>query len=225
MNHHWSSLKRYVSTTAFPVVRQQRHWSALSLLTLTLDMKCFMIWLVSNNLFGGIPTPLKNMKVNWDDYSQYNIIWKDETCSKPPTSDVWLRPHNATWDMPIDIALISIPCLAIDYHHISWSKLAPLMETWWLIPPSGLPWQWDNGGFRRVNPLTKQKGEPSYSHIHWIWVNYNWLVVWTSLKNINQLGWLFPIYVKIKHVPNHPPDTKSLTWIVGPFLRGCFPSI
>ena len=23
------------------------------------------------NLVGGIPTPLKNMKVNWDDYSQY----------------------------------------------------------------------------------------------------------------------------------------------------------
>ena len=24
------------------------------------------------NLVGGIPTPLKNMKVNWDDYSQLN---------------------------------------------------------------------------------------------------------------------------------------------------------
>ena len=23
------------------------------------------------DLFGGIPTPLKNMKVSWDDYSQY----------------------------------------------------------------------------------------------------------------------------------------------------------
>ena len=30
-----------------------------------------------------------------------------------------------------------------------------------------------------------------------------WLVVWTPLKNISQLGWLFPIYGKIKHVPNH----------------------
>ena len=26
---------------------------------------------VNNNLVGGIPTPLKNMKVSWDDYSQY----------------------------------------------------------------------------------------------------------------------------------------------------------
>jgi len=24
------------------------------------------------NLVGGIPTPLKNMKVSWDDYSQYD---------------------------------------------------------------------------------------------------------------------------------------------------------
>ena len=35
---------------------------------------------------------------------------------------------------------------------------------------------------------------------------YNWLVVWTPLKNISQLGWLFPIYGKIKNVPNHQPD-------------------
>ena len=34
----------------------------------------------------------------------------------------------------------------------------------------------------------------------------DWLVVWTSLKNISQLGWLFPIYGKIKNVPNHQPD-------------------
>ena len=32
-----------------------------------------------------------------------------------------------------------------------------------------------------------------------------WLVVWTPLKNISQLGCLFPIYGKIKHVPNHQP--------------------
>ena len=32
-----------------------------------------------------------------------------------------------------------------------------------------------------------------------------WLVVWTHLKNTSQLGWLFPIYGKIKNVPNHQP--------------------
>ena len=33
-----------------------------------------------------------------------------------------------------------------------------------------------------------------------------WLVVWTPLKNISQLGWLFPMYGKIKNVPNHQPE-------------------
>ena len=33
-----------------------------------------------------------------------------------------------------------------------------------------------------------------------------WLVVSTPLKNIGQLGWLFPIYGKIKNVPNHQPE-------------------
>ena len=32
---------------------------------------------------------------------------------------------------------------------------------------------------------------------------YRWLVVLTILKNISQLGLLFPIYGKIKNVPNH----------------------
>ena len=31
-------------------------------------------------------------------------------------------------------------------------------------------------------------------------------MVWTPLKNISQLGWLFPIYGKIKKIPNHQPD-------------------
>ena len=36
-------------------------------------------------------------------------------------------------------------------------------------------------------------------------INPYWLVVSTPLKNISQLGWLFPIYGKIKNVPNHQP--------------------
>ena len=53
-----------------------------------------------------------------------------------------------------------------------------------------------------------------------IWLRWNWslhdaAVHYTSphlvggwatpLKNISQLGWLFPIYGQIKHVPNHQP--------------------
>ena len=37
----------------------------------------------------------------------------------------------------------------------------------------------------------------------------NWLVVSTPLKNISQLGWLFPIYWKIKNVPNHQPANAA----------------
>ena len=37
-----------------------------------------------SKLVGGIPTALKNMKVNWDD--EIPNIWKhDNKCSKPPT--------------------------------------------------------------------------------------------------------------------------------------------
>ena len=36
--------------------------------------------------------------------------------------------------------------------------------------------------------------------------DYIWLVVSTPLKNISQLGLLFPIYTKINSVPNHQPD-------------------
>ena len=37
----------------------------------------------------------------------------------------------------------------------------------------------------------------------------NWLVVSTALNNISQLGWLFPMYGKIKNVPNHQPVKVS----------------
>ena len=35
---------------------------------------------------------------------------------------------------------------------------------------------------------------------------YSLLVVSTPLKNISQLGLLFPMYGNIKNVPNHQPD-------------------
>ena len=43
-----------------------------------------------------------------------------------------------------------------------------------------------------------------------------WLVggVPTILKNISQLGWLFPIYGKIKNVPNHQP-VRHLSHLAG----------
>jgi hypothetical protein len=47
-----------------------------------------------------------------------------------------------------------------------------------------------------------------------------WLVVSTPLKN-SQLGLLFSIYGKIKHVPNHQPvyhvSSGNQTWLAGKF--------
>ena len=37
------------------------------------------------SLVGGWATPLKNMKVNWDDYSQY---MGKKKCSEPPTRSI-----------------------------------------------------------------------------------------------------------------------------------------
>ena len=36
-----------------------------------------------HDLVGGLPTPLKNMKVNWD--GNIPNIWDNKKCSKPPT--------------------------------------------------------------------------------------------------------------------------------------------
>ena len=49
--------------------------------------------------------------------------------------------------------------------------------------------------------------------LHWLCYHgnfhqKNWLVVSTPLTNISHLGWLFPIYRKLKHVPNHQPANK-----------------
>ena len=50
---------------------------------------------------------------------------------------------------------------------------------------------------------TLQRSSKTVSQDHWR--NIIWLVVSSPLKNIHQLGWLFPIYGNSKHVPNHQP--------------------
>ena len=58
-------------------------------------------------------------------------------------------------------------------------------------------------------------------------VKPSWLVVgpplWKILVNYSQLGWLFPIYGKIKHVPNHQPEENrsvDFSWRVPPPNKG-----
>ena len=59
--------------------------------------------------------------------------------------------------------------------------------------------------------------------INWGWfitIKPIWLVVSTPLKNISQLGLLFPIYGKIKNVPNHNhnhPFIEFYWWSIGIF--------
>ena len=64
------------------------------------------------------------------------------------------------------------------------------------------------GGFHHLETYESQS-EGLYIHIaenksHV--QNHIWLVVSTPLKNISQMGVLFPIYGKIKNVSNHQPD-------------------
>ena len=61
---------------------------------------------------------------------------------------------------------------------------------------------------------TETAGSPQYRPVPILERRYNkkmtpYLVGgWaTPLKNISQMGLLFPIYGKIKHIPNHQPDT------------------
>jgi len=60
------------------------------------------------------------------------------------------------------------------------------------------------------------KGKKSFQAIP----NNVWLVVSTPLKNISQLRLVFPIYGKIKNVPNHQPDVhvRKQTWLAGKIL-------
>ena len=44
---------------------------------------CQLFWYLIFQLVGGWPTPVKNMKVSWDD--EIPSIWKNKKCSKPPT--------------------------------------------------------------------------------------------------------------------------------------------
>ena len=77
-------------------------------------------------LVGGWATPLKNMKVNWDD--EIPNIWENKKCSKPPTS---LRPSTSDvqntlfWFMPA----------TIQHHHPAQNPhyTAPPLDQWFNV--------------------------------------------------------------------------------------------
>ena len=53
------------------------------------------------------------------------------------------------------------------------------------------------------HPVHSMEGLRWKNMVSCIHTHTGWLVVWTPLKNMSQLGWLFPIYGK--NVPNHQP--------------------
>ena len=72
-------------------------------------------------------TPLKNMKVSWDYYSQYNIYiyMENKKCSKPPTSGFLGENH---------------PCSAHMGHRLSDPTTMSSLYGCWVLVGSGCAW-------------------------------------------------------------------------------------
>ena len=89
---------------------------------------CPIIHVVFLNLclVGGIPTPLKNMKVSWDDYSHI-YIWKNKKWSKPPTR---CKGHLPTFRTSRCSSSILGNCMAWRSPALFWGKL-PRGSFWW----------------------------------------------------------------------------------------------
>ena len=89
-----------------------------------------------------------------------------------------------------DFASLCIPvqCCCIQHHHPS-NRHIPTGR--WVFPRCSTPTRWyPLAKLVFVSPITMVCGR------------YIWLVVWTPLKNISQLGWLFPIYEKMFQTTN-----------------------
>ena len=80
-----------------------------------------------------------------------------------------------------------------------------------------------------TNEVATQKNEAWHRVPHprdwWTKTMGFWLVVDLPLwkKYESQLGWFFPIYGKIKHVPNHQSGLYELLWIYNGFQWDCYP--
>ena len=102
-----------------------------------IDVKPPQIYLV-----GGIPTPLKNMKVNWDDYSQstesHKIPWFQTTNQ---VHSINLR----FWPIPILLQCSGAPKIGTPLEiRCWWIRCAPStfnwQTTWFALMDSSQPW-------------------------------------------------------------------------------------
>ena len=87
------------------------------------------------------------------------------------------------------------PILVTEFSPQMWIKMSYVGNT---------NWRW-GFGLQCLSVLTN----PLYDLEH-LPIGY-WLVVSAPLKNISQLGLLFPIYGKLKNVPNHQP--VGIRWV------------
>ena len=177
------------------------------------------------SLVGGIPAPLKHMKVSWDDYPQY--MEKNHWCSKPPTSHsirmatthplwVWLVVYLPLWNIWKSVGMI-IPNIwknKIDVPNHQpviqsvWLQAIHYESGWWYTYPSEtyesqLGWLSPiYGKIKLMFQTTNQSICMATSHPLWVW-----LVVYLPLWNIwKSVGMIIPNIWKNKiDVPNHQP--------------------
>ena len=72
-------------------------------------------------LVGGWPTPLKNMKVSWDD--EIPNIWESKKCSKPPIGHIYIYKYIIT--------IFIIHTTFVD--HISWKIMINHVKSCWML--------------------------------------------------------------------------------------------
>ena len=95
----------------------------------------------------------------------------------------------------------------------------------WFLEVSVLSWGYPQSPSISNDGLFRNKNHPKLAwctpkntmdtSIWWTCQAYQasinlWLVVWTPLKNISQLGWLFPIYGKIEFMATKPPTRRRV---------------
>ena len=100
-------------------------------------------------------------------------------------------------------------------------KASPLMLGWWLgtyhdimilMATNRSKIRWIRSWFRpslwgRNGTFPQKKNGQNGDWYSWMMTKINLVAGWaTPLKNISQLGWLFPMYGKIQNVPNHQPE-------------------
>ena len=141
--------------------------------------------------------PLWNILVNWDDCSQYM-----RKCKK------WQPNHQPVWYVGKSLrAKYNVSSWKITWFHRDFRPRHPRLVLSWTTAPSGA---W----CPRLSYVDLDLGQL------WLIDDYcrcilnlsGWWLGHPSEKYESQLGWLFPIYAKMKNVPNHQPAIVDMAY-------------